>query len=64
MGWLTAKNSADDGVTAPSTISEKDWRGLQARAARANPKLADPTSKEAVDGRRAGAQQYRNRKQN
>ena len=61
MAWelFTAKNSADDGTTAPSTISDKDWRRLQSRAKA--PKFG---TKEHEDRARRGAAQYRNRKNN
>jgi hypothetical protein len=62
--WFTAKNTADDGVTAPSTISDDDWRDIQRRAAKANPRRFQFGTDESVEATRAGRDQYRNRKQN
>lgn len=47
----------------PSTISDKDWRALQARAAKANPRMADAFSDEAAARRLAAAEQQRKRHQ-
>jgi len=41
------------------TISDKDWRSLQDRARKANPKLADTLGKEATARRLAANQQVK-----
>jgi hypothetical protein len=41
----------------PNTISDKDWRSIQDRARKANPKLDDTLSTEATARRIAGSQQ-------
>jgi hypothetical protein len=45
-----------------STIDDDTWRGLQVRAARANPQRADVTSAESIEATRAAAHQYKNRR--
>lgn len=47
----------------PSTVSDKDWRDMQARARKADPRLADSFSAESVRRAKAGAEQYRKRGQ-
>lgn len=47
---------------APNTIPDKQWRSIQDRAAKANPKHASIFSDEAAKARRRGADNYRNRK--
>jgi hypothetical protein len=61
MGWLTGRNSADDGIRSPSTISDDEWRNLQRRAGAHAPKLG---SAESARRQAAAKQQYRNRKNN
>ena len=46
------------------TIDDQSWRGLQTRACRANPGLADTFSEESTDRRRAAAANYENRRMN
>lgn len=45
----------------PSTISDREWRRLQDRALKANPRLADTFSAESVARAKAGAEQARKR---
>lgn len=47
----------------PSTVSNKDWRSLQDRARKADPRLADTFSKESARRGHQGAEQYRKRGQ-
>lgn len=63
MGWFTGKQDSPPMRDDQGTISDKDWRNIQARAAKANPKLADMFSDESTARRHAGAEQYRNRGQ-
>ena len=47
-----------------STIDDRAWRGLQRRAAAADPRRADPFSVEACRAREKWAANYRNRRMN
>lgn len=63
MGWFTGKQDSPPMRDDQSTISEAEWRRLQGRALKANPRLADTFSEESTRGRQRGAEQYRNRTQ-
>lgn len=56
MGWGKQPST-------PGNISDKEWRDLQDRALKANPKLRDSSSRESATRAKAGAEQYRKRGQ-
>lgn len=64
MGWFTAKDVPSDEPVRGKTISDKGWQNLQARAAKANPKLAQFGSEESIRATRRGTENYRNRHRN
>lgn len=63
MGWFTGKQGSEAMDPDRGSISDKDWRRLQERAAKANPKLRDTFSRESAARAKAGAEQYRKREQ-
>jgi hypothetical protein len=63
MGWFTAKQTSEPMDPARGTISDKEWRALQARALKANPARRETFSKEATEKRKAASEQYRKRGQ-
>lgn len=63
MSWFTGKQDSPPMRDDQGTISTADWRKIQTRAAKANPKLANTFSSESVEARRRGSEQYRNRGQ-
>jgi hypothetical protein len=56
MGLLKPKNP-------PNTVSDRDWRKLQDRARKANPRLDRFSDPEAVRRRKAAAKQHAKRTQ-
>jgi hypothetical protein len=59
MGLFSGKDEMDPDK---ATISDKEWRALQARALKTNRDRAQTGSDEAVRGSRQGAANYRNRR--
>lgn len=60
MGWFTGKVESGDASKA-NTISDKEYRAMQARAAKANPKRAETFSEEATRARNASNDNYAKR---
>lgn len=61
MGWFSGKYDDENDASKAGTISDKDYRALQSRAAKANPKHADTFSREAGEARQRGADNYQKR---
>ena len=61
MGWFSGKYENDRDASKANTISDKEYRALQARAAKANPSRAAFASKEAVKARQDGKKNYEKR---
>ena len=57
MGLLKPKNP-------PNTISDRTWRGIQARAVEANPELNSLTHPHAIARRKLASRSHDNRTQN
>lgn len=64
MAWISWSNNTSDDAKDANTVSDKEWRDIQGRALKANPKLKDTFSKESRAGRDRGDANYRNRKAN
>lgn len=61
MGWFTGK--PDDGdASSANTISDEEYRDLQRRAAKANPKQASMFTDESRRAAELGRANYRNRR--
>jgi hypothetical protein len=58
--WRAWSNEPDP----VSTVDDKAWRELQARASKANPRRADVFSDESRRAREASAANYKNRRMN
>ncbi|MGH8965109.1 MAG: hypothetical protein ACRDXB_07235 [Actinomycetes bacterium] len=64
MGWFTAKDTPSTEPVRGKTISDKDWRDLQTRAAKRNPEQVRFGSREQREATKRGAANYRNRHRN
>lgn len=61
MGWFSGKYDDDNDASRSNTVSDKEWRAMQARAGKANNHRRRLGSEEQQRATKRGADNYNNR---